>query len=1112
MKIGCFMFTALVTVSATATAATRTDYLDIIEAAVSAYSQERRAEYISRVERDGITEHGFARLTSNIGTLVANERRPDLRDEFVRMMDLCAREEPVAEKRNGARLGGHFAPGAEFAVKELVFAVVEAEKSGFFAKEKTDAWRSAFTPMAAAEIYSRKPAPGDPVAQNWTIFGTASEQARIENGMGGDPAWVEKYVSDQLRFFDGNGMYRDPGCPMTYDFVTRLQFAVTLDCGYDGPSRKKLVAFMDKSAEPTLAMQSVTGEIPFGGRSNQFLHNDTCYAALCEWYAARDARNGNIERAGRFRAAADRAVANVKRHLAERPLSHVKNRFPVESKYGCEAYAYFDKYMVTMGSWAYLAMRFADESIPPAAASEKDNVFVTGEDFHRVVVNAKDWTLQFDLEGQPGYDATGLGRIQRKGAPGALALSVPFPVASHYIMDVTNSHPLAIGPVGVSQWTVKSASCNEVVLSASNCLWRTGIRADSVAMMVKKAGDIDFVLPAFAFDGAEKTEIESGGRMLTITYRDWTCRWKTDGEIIDTGKTFGNRNGHYRIFTAKGRDQLRLQIEVAPRESVCAARRIDALMAKMTLREKIGQCVQIELAKIPLSNATETAEWFAKYPVGSVFMGKDLAALTDGAVGNAESLARCAAATKIPLTVAGDLGPVIAPAMLPGNGALGALDDLAAAREYGRLIGRLGRANGYNWVFAPCVDLALNWLNPIMGCRTMGDDAEKVAALSVEIARGMQECGLSASAKHYPGDGVDHRDQHLGPCVNNLTKERWMETYGKVYRRLFEAGCDSIMIGHISLPFADPPKGEFGLPPPAVMSAPVSTGLLRDELGFKGVAITDALMMGGFVIYKFDREERRYLEAFKAGADVLLWPRLGVFDLMEEAVASGEIAMERLDASVRRILEMKEKEGLFDEVFRPPSGPDAMLLAEADAFTRKATEREVALVRNTDGLIPLDRAKTKKVLLWIADGSGKKTLSSYDVMKKGFEERGAEVTVALNGNCLDLWKREAAGERYDAVFFLFASGMHAVKNAIRPVGGAGECIWTMINTDFHKPVPIAFGYPFLLQDAPWLKTLVNVHSGPNRLVQETVVRLLYGELPFRGESPFDLSVDLGVQK
>lgn len=539
-------------------------------------------------------------------------------------------------------------------------------------------------------------------------------------------------------------------------------------------------------------------------------------------------------------------------------------------------------------------------------------------------------------------------------------------------------------------------------------------------------------------------------------------------------------------------------------------KRIDEILAKMTLREKIGQCVNIQLSRIPLKSDAETSAWFAKYPVGSVFMGRDLANVYEGVADNRSALVRCAAATKIPLTVSGDLGPVVSPVAMPANGALGALDDPAVAREYGRLAGRLGRANGFNWVFAPCVDVAYNWLNPIMACRTMGDDPEKIAALSAEIVKGMQEFGLSACAKHYPGDGVDHRDQHLGPSVNSLTHERWTATYGRLYRRLYDEGCHSVMIGHISLPFADPPKGAYGLPPPGVISAPIMTDLLRGEQKFEGVAVTDALMMGGFLIYRFENEAQRYVEAFKAGADVLLWPNLETFDLMEEAVKKGEISQARLDASVRRILEMKAKEGILDAPFVPPTGVSAELKAEAEAFTRKIIEREVMLVRNDAALLPLDKAKVKTVLLWIADGSGQKKLSSYDVMKRGFEKRGAKVTVAMNGNCLDLRKREAAGERYDAVFFLFNSGMHMIKNAIRPVGPAGECIWTMIATDFHQPIPVAFGYPYLLQDAPWLKTLVNVHSGPSELVQDSLVGLLYGEKPFVGKSPFDLSVNLGV--
>ena len=549
--------------------ATRSDYLDIIESAVDAYTPERRAAYIGRVEREGITEHGFARLTANIGTLVSHGRRGDLKDEFIRMMDICAREQPVAEKRNGATRGGHSAVGSEFAVKELVFAVVEAERSGRFPKEKTDAWRAAFTPMAAAEIYSQKPEPGDPVARNWTIFGTASEQARIEAGMGGDAAWVEKYVADQLRFFDSKGMYRDPGCPMVYDFVTRLQYAVTLDCGYAGPSCAKLESLMEMSAEPTLAMQSVTGEIPFGGRSNQFLHNETFCAALCEWYAARDKKRGNVERARRFRRAADRAVASVKRRLDERPLRHVKNRFPVDSGYGCEGYAYFDKYMVTMGSWAYLAMRFADESIPLAAERAEDSMFVTSPDFHRVMMNSGDWTLQFDLDAQEGYDATGLGRIVKRGAPGPLALSVPFPADSHYRMDVTNECALAIGPRGVEKLEVERCSPGEAVFRYPGGRWTTKVGADEIEMSVEQEGDIVFSLPVFDFDGEAHTGIECSPGKLAVSYRGWRCCYKSDSPIIDTGKVFGNRNGHYRLFEAHGKNRICVHARIVKQEGVC---------------------------------------------------------------------------------------------------------------------------------------------------------------------------------------------------------------------------------------------------------------------------------------------------------------------------------------------------------------------------------------------------------------------------------------------------------------------------------------------------------------------------------------------------------------
>ena len=122
---------------------------------------------------------------------------------------------------------------------------------------------------------------------------------RLGAGMSGDPKFVERYVSDQIRWFDEKGMWRDPHEPLVYDFVTRLQFAQILFSGYDGPSRATLIEHLDRGAEATLAVQSACGEIPYGGRSNQFLHNDTFYAALCEWYAAHFRERGDLANASR---------------------------------------------------------------------------------------------------------------------------------------------------------------------------------------------------------------------------------------------------------------------------------------------------------------------------------------------------------------------------------------------------------------------------------------------------------------------------------------------------------------------------------------------------------------------------------------------------------------------------------------------------------------------------------------------------------------------------------------------------------------------------------------------------------------------------------------------
>ena len=527
-------------------------YLDIMQQAVEAYTPEHIDQYIADIETRGITEHGFARLTSNMGVLIAHGRLQQYKDRFIHMMDLCTSEIPTCAQRN--RKIGEI--GNEFAVKEIVLCILEVEAAGIVPKEKTDAWRAALTDMKADDIYVAKPKPGDPTARNWCVFGSTSECARIMAGIGGDRSFADKYLGDQLRFFDENGMYMDPGQPSVYDLVTRLQYMLALYCGYDGPAKEGIIDNLRKSARLTLNLQSVTGEIPYGGRSNQFLHNETFLAAVCEYYASWMAKEGDMELASRFKAAAKRASASLAYWTSQTPLRHVKNRFPTETGYGCETYAHFNKYMVTAASWAYSAYLFADDSIKAADIAEEDGTFVTSDKFHRIIMNNGGYTVQFDTDAEKKYDSSGIGRFQKAGAPPVLALSSPCPTSKpNYKLDIQNPGPLAIAPLW-DEYKIVKAEKGRVVLTNGKAVWTTKLSRRGMKIILKGDGEQLMTLPALIFDGETKPLVESSANSLAIHFNGWVCRYKTNGKISDTGIIHANRNGHLRRYDANRKGRL----------------------------------------------------------------------------------------------------------------------------------------------------------------------------------------------------------------------------------------------------------------------------------------------------------------------------------------------------------------------------------------------------------------------------------------------------------------------------------------------------------------------------------------------------------------------------
>ena len=525
----------------TSVSVTPARYLDLMETAVAAYDDAHLAKYVAANEKNGVTEHGFPRLAANLGVLLANGRATGRRETFKRMMDLCCRD--AARKMTGG--------GNEFSVKELVMALRELVAAKTFPKDVTDAWAEGLRAVKAETAYKTGALGfGREKSDNWFVYACASEQARIAAGLGGNADFIEVAVADQLRWFDENGMYKDPDQPAVYDLVTRLQFAKALHDGYAGPSKAKLEALMDASAEPTLKMLSACGEIPFGGRSNQFLHNHTFYAALCEWYACRYLKAGDAVKAARFRRAAARAIDGLDFWLDQEKISHVKNFCDPLSGKGCENYAYFDKYMVTMGSWAMMAREFAGEFpkdvVLPDPGPEQPFRFKTSEDFHWEFLSAGEYSAQVDFDANLHYDCDGIGRFQRRGAPPTIGLACPCCQTPNYKVMGRALADLAIAPLPGTKWKYE-------------------LTEKGLEIKVHGRGELGLTLPALSFDGKNRVKVFCDGRSLSIVYKGWVCKYVVRrGKIEEDPVQCSNRNGVYRRFVAKGKAGMSVFATIEP--------------------------------------------------------------------------------------------------------------------------------------------------------------------------------------------------------------------------------------------------------------------------------------------------------------------------------------------------------------------------------------------------------------------------------------------------------------------------------------------------------------------------------------------------------------------
>lgn len=548
-------------------------YLDMMELALSAYTRERIQDYIREVRQGGLTEHGFPRLGVCIGILIANGRRADLLDEFTEIMDICCAEIPQHKAQS------------DFSLREIGCCLLLLEKQPVVPEELLDKWKrqlSAFDPWT---LYNAVAASPETPIGNWALFAAVSEYVRGVLCGEDTSRFVDWQLSSQLLMLDENGMYQDdpPANPMVYDIMPRLLFAFLLAFGYRGRHAARIEAALDSAAELTLKMQSVTGEIPFGGRSNQFLHNESMLASYCELEAVRYACRGDGQTAGAFKAAAALAADRLMDYLQLKPIRHVKNRYDIRTRIGCEEYGYFNKYMITVASNIYMGYMFADDRIAPAVAPAQAGGYLirTGEAFHKTFLNAGGYFLELDTRADPHYDANGLGRVHKSGCSPFVCLSVPFSAAPFYTLENANPGPMSLccyantedGVLcGADEQTVftlldsretpacVSAAFTCALNAATVITQRYTVSGQGVCISLHGGKSVGFMLPVFDFDGTDSTCITRSEGAIAVEYDGCVCRYSFDGTVADAYSLYCNRNGRYRVYRMQGRE-LRITIE-----------------------------------------------------------------------------------------------------------------------------------------------------------------------------------------------------------------------------------------------------------------------------------------------------------------------------------------------------------------------------------------------------------------------------------------------------------------------------------------------------------------------------------------------------------------------
>src|SRR5580698_7271257 len=557
-------------------------------------------------------------------------------------------------------------------------------------------------------------------------------------------------------------------------------------------------------------------------------------------------------------------------------------------------------------------------------------------------------------------------------------------------------------------------------------------------------------------------------------------------------------------------------------------------LRKLSPEEKVGQLfmiwVRAEFLNVASPEYLQLRDTMVKYHVGSFAMTvrwEPPFLYRNEPYEAAVLLNRLQQDSKLPLLIAADFERGLSMRLhgateFPHAMAFGATGNPEYAEAFGRITAQEARAIGVHWNFFPVADVNSNPANPIINTRSFGEDPRQVGDLVAAYIRGARSNGMMTTAKHFPGHGDTSTDSHLGVAQVTGDIARLQTVELPPFRRAIEAGVDSVMVAHVTVPALDPQPDHVASTSPAIV-----TGLLKEQLGFKGIVVTDALDMAGLTRLYAGHIGRAAVDAFKAGNDVLLIPADldASYQAMLEAVRSGEIPSAQLDASVLKILKAKASVGLNKaRLVNLESLPELVGKPANVALGQQIAEDAVTLVRDNGRILPLkevgtvpsglpyqrlEEVRNRLVVVILVDDVRTDAGRTLELeVRKRVPDVNVMYVDSRIADGMSASVLKTADEAQTVIAAVYAvpvagravQGPNGLSNSVSLGDANAGLLQKLLDRGAQKTMVLAMGNPYVAQSFPMVQNYLCTFSNVS-VAEAGAVKALFGEIAIRGHLP-----------